>query len=115
MAAFTCCTQLPHRLVLQGTRRLFVLIQGESDGRAAAARVARALSQQGPARMADVLGSLVARTLRDRLALLSTLSVTARQQVGGAGWGGVGLAVQVCRLLEWAVYGSTSRGRLFSR
>ena len=62
----------------QGTRRLFVLIQGEAEGRAAAARVARALSQQGPARRADVLGSLVARTLRDRLALLSTLSVTAR-------------------------------------
>lgn len=70
---------------LQGTRRLFVLIQGEAEGRAAAARVARALGQQGPARMADVLGSLVARTLRDRLALLSTLGVTARQQVGGAG------------------------------
>lgn len=72
----------------QGTRRLFVLIQGEAEGRAAAARVARALSQQGPARMADVLGSLVGRTLRDRLALLSTLGVTARQQVGGgSGWG----------------------------
>lgn len=74
---------------LQGTRRLFLLIQGEHEGRQAAARVARALAQQGPARMSDVLGSLVARTLRDRLALLSSLDVTARLQVGSR-WRGVG-------------------------
>lgn len=67
----------------QATRRLFVLIQGEGEGREAAARVARALAQQGPARMADVVGSLAARSLPDRLSLLSTLSVTARLQVGG--------------------------------
>lgn len=67
---------------LQGTRRLFLLIQGEEEGRQAAARVSRALSQQGAARMSDVLGSLVARSLLDRLALLSALNVTARLQVG---------------------------------
>jgi hypothetical protein len=55
-----------------------VLIQGEAEGREAAARVARALAQQGPTRMADVLGSLVARALPDRLALLAELDVTAR-------------------------------------
>ncbi len=71
---------------MQGTRRLFLLIQGEPEGRQAAARVARALAQQGPARMSDVLGSLVARTLRDRLTLLSSLDVTARLQVGGGRW-----------------------------
>ena len=76
----------------QGTRRLFLLIQGEADGREAAARVARALAQQGPARMSDVLGSLVARSLHARLALLDTLDVTTRLKVGlgwaGLGWGG---------------------------
>jgi hypothetical protein len=67
---------------LQGTRRLFLLVQGEGgEGREAAARLARTLAQQGPARMSDVLGSLVARALRDRLQLLSALDVPARLQL----------------------------------
>jgi hypothetical protein len=66
---------------VQGTRRLFVLLQGESEGREAAARVARGLAPQGPSRIADVLGSLVARALPDRLALLAELDVTSRLQM----------------------------------
>ncbi|KAI3436093.1 hypothetical protein D9Q98_002151 [Chlorella vulgaris] len=67
--------------LLKGTRRLFVLLQGESEGREAAARVARGLAPLGPSRIADVLGSLVARALPDRLALLAELDVTSRLQM----------------------------------
>ncbi|KAL4458772.1 hypothetical protein ABPG75_013637 [Micractinium tetrahymenae] len=90
--------------LLKGTRRLFLLIQGEPEGREAAARVARALAQQGPARMSDVLGSLVARALRDRLSLLASLDVTARLQLV------VDLLGQMLEVAEKAAAGGGVRG-----
>lgn len=39
------------------------------------------LAAQGPARVADVLGALVARDVKERLLVLSTLDVTRRLEV----------------------------------
>ncbi|GAB4821799.1 hypothetical protein N2152v2_008845 [Parachlorella kessleri] len=64
-----------------GTRQLFMLLQGGPEGREAGARVTKLLKSQGPARVADVLGALVARDLRDRLALLATTDSSRRLEL----------------------------------
>ncbi|KAL6774190.1 hypothetical protein ACKKBG_A24110 [Auxenochlorella protothecoides x Auxenochlorella symbiontica] len=72
------------RSLLTQARRLSVRLQGPARGAEAARRIAGMLRAGGRERMADVLGSLAARTRADRLLLLGTLGLAARMRLVGA-------------------------------
>lgn len=66
------------RSVLKGTRRLLTLAQGPGASLEGTAQLIRLLQAQSPAILSDRIGSLVARTHKERLHLLSTVDVTQR-------------------------------------